>query len=266
MFKQILEFLLLSLLLGYSNAADILLSLNTGDLGGDSIDDLDTKPIIIHIDKSSMSPDVLKHLSKTSNVVFADIPASPQFINLKDLESELNDEIKKAEWNIEAETYRQYSLMNRTNTLFNWLKPNLQKVNMNQNGLVIEIRTTTNNTESDEEDIKFARDSELELESEPELQELELNEQEIGEKYLDRKRTVNKEEIASLTFTANPEVSSSVSKKKVPHNKANEYKAANDSKPTKIKEENMQNSSPFMFPTTLFTAIALTLLIFIHAY
>ena len=54
------------------------------DIGGDSIDSLDTKPLTIHFDKNSLTPELMEHLLHASNLVFPDLPEIPEFINLKE--------------------------------------------------------------------------------------------------------------------------------------------------------------------------------------
>lgn len=44
-------------------------------------------PLAIRIDSEALSPEVLEKLSSTSNIVFANLPNSPQFVSLKDYES-----------------------------------------------------------------------------------------------------------------------------------------------------------------------------------
>ncbi|AQZ15067.1 SPO19 (YPL130W) and YOR214C [Zygosaccharomyces parabailii] len=44
-------------------------------------------PLAIHVDPKVLSPEVLEKLSSSSNIVFADLPNSPQFVSLKDYES-----------------------------------------------------------------------------------------------------------------------------------------------------------------------------------
>ena len=89
MLKQLGEVTILSLLIAKAFAAEYYVTLNTDD--NDLVNSgLESKPLVIHIDKNSMDPEVLEQLANIPNIVFADLPGLPQFVNLKEYSSNLN--------------------------------------------------------------------------------------------------------------------------------------------------------------------------------
>lgn len=62
-------------------------TLTTEELGGDSTNSMTVQPLVVHVDKQNMAPEILEKLYHTSNIVFADFPEVPEFINLKEYES-----------------------------------------------------------------------------------------------------------------------------------------------------------------------------------
>lgn len=63
----------------------ITITLSTDELMGDShSEETHRKPLIIHLDKENISPEVLKRLSRTSNILIPEIPGLPEFINPKE--------------------------------------------------------------------------------------------------------------------------------------------------------------------------------------
>lgn len=88
MFKQVTTTSLVVLaIISKASSSKFSLTLSTEQLGGDSTDYSEAKPLVVHVDKNSMSPEILEHLAHTSNIVFADLPELPQFINLREYES-----------------------------------------------------------------------------------------------------------------------------------------------------------------------------------
>lgn len=88
MFKQVTTASLVVLaIISKASSSKFSLTLSTEQLGGDSTEYSEAKPLVVHVDKNSMSPEILEHLAHTSNIVFADLPELPQFINLREYES-----------------------------------------------------------------------------------------------------------------------------------------------------------------------------------
>ncbi|CCF59673.1 hypothetical protein KAFR_0H02640 [Kazachstania africana CBS 2517] len=62
--------------------------LTTEDVGGDSTEL--NRPLTVHLDKNTMSAELLEKLQHTSNIVFADLPQVPEFVTLKEYEEIFN--------------------------------------------------------------------------------------------------------------------------------------------------------------------------------
>lgn len=56
----------------------------------DNEEGLNSRLLTIRLDKESMQPGVMERLSKTSNIIFADFPGLPEFVNAKEYEDILN--------------------------------------------------------------------------------------------------------------------------------------------------------------------------------
>lgn len=55
--------------------------LSTDEIGSDSIQrGTDDNPLVIRIDKQSYSPELIDTLTKSTNIIFADLPDVPEFI------------------------------------------------------------------------------------------------------------------------------------------------------------------------------------------
>lgn len=63
------------------------LTLTTEELGGDSTEISANKPLIVHLDKNSMSPEAMETLARESNIDLADLPDYPQFVTSGEFES-----------------------------------------------------------------------------------------------------------------------------------------------------------------------------------
>lgn len=104
-------------------------------------------PLAIHVDPKVLSPEVLEKLSSSSNIVFADLPNSPQFVSLKDYESikyatnELLDELLQQDDSGSEPPKKEHSEDNQN------LKPNMDEKVPQPLG-----QTHENASEEDEED------------------------------------------------------------------------------------------------------------------
>ncbi|QLL30920.1 hypothetical protein HG536_0A07350 [Torulaspora globosa] len=63
------------------------LTLTTEELGGDSTEISANKPLIVHLDKNSMSPEMVETLARASNIDLADLPDYPEFVTSGEFES-----------------------------------------------------------------------------------------------------------------------------------------------------------------------------------
>lgn len=85
MWKQLTFTLSLISCLGSSQELKIHLSEE-----GIQDDNNETRLLTVRLDKESLQPNVMERLSKTSNIVFADFPEMPEFVNAKQYEDILN--------------------------------------------------------------------------------------------------------------------------------------------------------------------------------
>ncbi|QLG74012.1 hypothetical protein HG535_0F05240 [Zygotorulaspora mrakii] len=105
-----------------SSASKLSFTLTTEELGGDSTDSAAVRPLVVHVDKKNMSPEILKQLYRTSNIIFADFPEVPEFINLKEYENmksateELLDQLTN-ERNIALENVKKNEKFSEIETL-----------------------------------------------------------------------------------------------------------------------------------------------------
>ncbi|EDO16342.1 hypothetical protein Kpol_1059p32 [Vanderwaltozyma polyspora DSM 70294] len=85
MFRQIIDSTILGLFITKAYASDYFVTLSTNDtnLALES-GALDANSLVVHIDKTSMTPEILEQLASVPNIVFADLPGLPQFVNLKE--------------------------------------------------------------------------------------------------------------------------------------------------------------------------------------
>ncbi|QLQ81475.1 hypothetical protein HG537_0F02360 [Torulaspora globosa] len=63
------------------------LTLTTEELGGDSTEISANKPLMVHLDKNSMSAEAMETLARESNIDIADLPDFPQFVTSGEFES-----------------------------------------------------------------------------------------------------------------------------------------------------------------------------------
>lgn len=79
--------LVLGLILTHeANASRKQLTLTTEELGGDSTEISNHEPLVVHLDKNSMSSEALEDLARTSNIDIANLPDFPQFVRLGEFE------------------------------------------------------------------------------------------------------------------------------------------------------------------------------------
>lgn len=57
---------------------------------GTQEDNIETRLLTVRLDKEFLQPSVMERLSKTSNIIFADFPEMPEFVNAKQYEDILN--------------------------------------------------------------------------------------------------------------------------------------------------------------------------------
>lgn len=63
-------------------AERVTVTLTTEELQGDShTKDVQNKPLVVHVDQESLTPDMIQHLSRTSNIIVPNLLDLPEFIN-----------------------------------------------------------------------------------------------------------------------------------------------------------------------------------------
>ncbi|CCE63801.1 hypothetical protein TPHA_0F03200 [Tetrapisispora phaffii CBS 4417] len=89
-FNKYVQAIVLAAFVSGAYAQDYLVTLNA-DSNSDTVgfeinsnDDLGRNPLVVHLDKSNLSPEMLEKLGSVPNIVFADLPDLPQFVNLRE--------------------------------------------------------------------------------------------------------------------------------------------------------------------------------------
>ncbi|CCD25040.1 Spo19p NDAI_0E02230 [Naumovozyma dairenensis CBS 421] len=101
MWNQLSFSIINSILISSVLTERVNLYLTTDDLGGDSVTGLDHKPLTLHIDKESLTPELSTILSHSPNIIFADMPGQPEFINIREVEDAIEDNTVIQEENVD---------------------------------------------------------------------------------------------------------------------------------------------------------------------
>lgn len=231
MIRKVSQFIVLAYIISQCCAQKYVISLSTDSVGGDSVEHLDFKPLVVHVDKNSMSPEILSHLASTSNIVFADLPDFPQFININEVNR-----------NEDKSTSSLIKLLKESHTDLKGLQNNDDKGYLRT--LLKEL------TDDDQEKI-----SDNKVDTSVYNNITHPNNIQMGDKEMERK-------FLNDTTLINPASSAKVNNKE----KSEVQTYNNTTQKNMTSGNDFDNSSNFVFPTTIFTAIALTLLIFIQTY
>ncbi|CCE64018.1 hypothetical protein TPHA_0G01820 [Tetrapisispora phaffii CBS 4417] len=82
--------LLFTFLISKSLCNESIISLNIEDSLDKTIDNANSNTLVVHLNKDSISPELLSKLVSSTNIIFADMPELPDFINRNTLKKSKN--------------------------------------------------------------------------------------------------------------------------------------------------------------------------------